>query len=172
LLERADGRLDRLVVGQLVDPDSGVPTYGGWRGRSRRRPFGYRLTDDPDGQLEGMNGNAVLVGRDAFAALGNLSASFRHGFADFDYALRANRVGLQVLLTRAVVGECGRNPSDGSWRDPALPRRERLRLMRSPTGMPPREWLVFAWRHGGVWGLRYVVWDWASLLRRRRRPRA
>jgi GT2 family glycosyltransferase len=168
LLERTEGRVDRLVVGQVVDPLTGEPSYGGWRGRSKRRPFGYRLTDDPDGQVEGMNGNVVLVGGDAFARLGNLSPSFQHGFADFDYALRAGRLGLTVLLSGRPVGECPRNPPAGSWRDLSLPRRERWHLMRAPTGMPPGEWLVFAWRHGGVWGLRYVLWDWASLLRRRR----
>jgi GT2 family glycosyltransferase len=171
LLDRAEGRLDRIVVGQVVDPDSGVPTYGGWRGRTRRRPFGYRLTNDPEGPLEAMNGNVVLIGREAYATVGGLSRSFRHGFADFDYGLRAHALGVPLLLSRRPVGTCARNPSAGGWRDLSLPRRTRLRLMRAPTGMPPREWLVFAWRHGGVWGLRYVRWDWASLLRRHRHGR-
>jgi GT2 family glycosyltransferase len=165
LLERAGGRRDRLVVGQVVDPVSGAPTYGGYRGRTRSRPFGYTLTDDPDGQIEGMNGNAVLVGHDAYARLGGLSPSFRHGFADFDYSLRANRLGIEVLLSLRPVGSCARNPVAGSWKDASLPRRERIRLMCAPTGMPPREWAVFCWRHGGVRGLRYLLWDWTAVLR-------
>ena len=167
LLSRAAGRRDVLVVGQLVDPVSGLPTYGGWRGRSRSRPFGYRLTTDPEGQIEGMNGNVVLVGRAAYELLGGLSTTFRHGFADFDYALRANKAGLAVLLSAGPVGECARNTALGTWRDRSLSRRRRVRLMCAPTGMPPREWLVFCWRHGRLAGLRYFVWDWRSVLRRR-----
>ena len=167
LLERAEGRRDRLIVGTLVDPQSGLPTYGGWRGRTPDRPFGYSLTADPEGQIEAMNGNVILVGRDAFARLGGLSPTFRHGFADFDYGLRANRLGLTVLLGRRPVGETARNPTRGTWRDEALPRRERLRLMRAPTGMPPREWLIFGWRHGGWRGLRYALWDWLRVVRSR-----
>jgi GT2 family glycosyltransferase len=168
LLERTGGRRDRLVVGQVVDPDTGAATYGGWRGRTPRRPFGYTLTTDPEGQLEGMNGNVVLVGHDAYARLGGLSTSFRHGFADFDYALRANRLGLDVLLSRTPVGSCPRNLVTGTWRDESLPRRQRVRLMCSPTGMPPREWAVFCWRHGRFAGFRYLWWDWRLVLRRRR----
>jgi GT2 family glycosyltransferase len=167
LLERTEGCRDRLVAGQVVDPQTGAPTYGGWRGRTRRRPFGYSLTSDPEGQIEAMNGNVVLVGRDAYAVLGGLSETFKHGFADFDYGLRANQLGLTVLLSRRPVGECPRNPVEGTWRDESLSRRERIRLMRGPTGMPPREWLVFCWRHGGIFGLKYAVWDWLRVLRSR-----
>jgi GT2 family glycosyltransferase len=167
LLERTDGRRDRLVVGQIVDPVTGAPTYGGWRGRTRQRPFGYALTTDPEGQIEAFNGNVVLIGRDAYAELGGLSKTFRHGFADFDYGLRANGLGITVLLSRRPVGTCARNDVAGTWRDPSLSRRERIRLMRQPTAMPPREWLVFCWRHGGVPGLRYAVWDWLRVLRSR-----
>jgi GT2 family glycosyltransferase len=167
LLEATQGRRDCLVAGQIVDPETGAPTYGGWRGRTRRRPFGYALTADPDGPIEAMNGNVVLVGRDAYDVLGGLSTSFRHGFADFDYGLRANQLGVPVRLSRRPVGECQRNPVEGTWRDESLPRRQRIRLMRGPTGMPPREWLVFCWRHGRLPGLRYLLWDWLKVLRSR-----
>jgi GT2 family glycosyltransferase len=166
LLERTEGRRDRLVVGVLVDPVTGVTTYGGYRGRTRWRPLSYTLVTEPDDlPVEGMNANAVLVGHDAYRRLGGFSTTFRHGFADFDYALRANSMGIEVLLSLQPVGECARNPVAGTWRDPSLSRRARVRLMCSPKGMPPREWLVFCWRHGGVAGLRYFAWTWVTVLR-------
>src|ERR1700712_1153908 len=49
LLDRADGRTDRLVVGQVVDPVSGLPTYGGWGGRAPPPPLGHPPSPPPPG---------------------------------------------------------------------------------------------------------------------------
>lgn len=166
LLATADGRLDRVVVGQLVDPVSRAVTYGGYRRSSRWRPMSFTQAIDPDdGPLDGMNANAVLVGRDAYRRVGGLSETFTHGMADYDFAIRANRLGIEVLLGDDWVGECARNPVDGTWRDRRLTRRERLRHMLQPTGVPPVEWAIFCWRSGGVAGLPYITQPFRTLIK-------
>jgi GT2 family glycosyltransferase len=166
LLETADGHLDRVVVGQLIDPVSRATTYGGYRRRSRWRPMTFTPALDPeDGPLDGMNANAVLIGAEAYRRLGGLSQTFTHALADYDYAIRANRMGIEVLLSNDWVGECPRNAVEGTWRDGSLTRRERLRLMLGPKGVPPREWATFCWRNGGVAGLPYIASPWLTLIK-------
>jgi GT2 family glycosyltransferase len=166
LLATADGRLDRVVVGQLIDPVTRVVTYGGYRRHSRWRPLSFHQAIDPaDGPLDAMNANAVLVGREAYEVIGGLSETFTHGMADYDFAIRANRLGIEVLLGEEWVGESSRNPVDGTWRDKTLTRRARLRHMLQPTGVPPLEWAIFCWRSGGLASIPYITQPWRTLIR-------
>jgi len=166
LLETAAGRRDRVIVGQLIDPVSRATTYGGYRRQSRWRPMSFWPAIDPaDGPLDGMNANAVLIGCEAYATVGGLSETFTHALADYDFAIRANRRGVEVLLSNDWVGECPRNTVAGTWRDPSLTRRARLRLMLAPKGVPPRQWAVFCWRNGGVAGLPYITSPWITLIK-------
>lgn len=160
---RQDGR--HLVVGTFLDPTSGQFTYGGYLRRSRLRPLTFDAVHNRPGALvDAMNANAVLVGAAAYRELGSFDPAYTHCLADFDYALRARRLGLPVVLSDAPVGECASNRVAGSWRDTTLGRRERVRRMCSPKGLPPKEWARFCWRHGGVAGLPYVLTPWAKLL--------
>lgn len=166
LLATAQGRLDRVVVGQLIDPVTRVVTYGGYRRHSRWRPLTFDKAVDPDdGPLDAMNANAVLVGRDAYRRIGGLSKTFTHGMADYDFAIRANRLGIEVLLGQDWVGYSSRNPVDGTWRDRRLTRRDRLRHMLQPTGVPPLEWAIFCWRSGGIASLPYITQPWRTLIK-------
>ena len=113
-----------------------------------------------------MNANAVLVGKEAHLRLHGFSTTFTHSLADFDYALRATRSGLPVLSELdEVVGECPRNRVTVSWQDRSLSRSVRLRKMRSPKGLPPRQWAAFCWRHARLAGVPYILSPWVSVLR-------
>ncbi len=152
-----------LVVGAICDPDSGQGTYGGVVRTSRWHPFHYRLVS-PTGtpaRCDTMNGNCVLIPRDVARLVGNLEPAFRHAIGDTDYGLRARARGCSLWLTPGFVGTCRRNPAaEGAWHK-SLPLRERWRKVCSPKGLPPREFLVFARRHGGLlwpafWALPYL----------------
>ncbi len=149
-----------ILVGTTVDPCTGEPTYGGVVRASRWHPFRFRRVDPSDDmqRVDTMNGNCVLIPREVARLAGNLEPTFSHTFGDFDYGLRASRLGCTVWVVPGVVGTCARNPIAGTWQDRSLPLRARLRKVLSPKGIPPREWLVFTRRHGGrLWPIYWVA---------------
>lgn len=52
------------------------------------------------------NANILLVASEVVDRIGFLCEDYQHGLADFDYAIRANRKGIPVLLTAGYCGAC------------------------------------------------------------------
>lgn len=129
-----------VIVGSTADPDSGRPTYGGYRGDKMVEPTGVIQT------CERMNGNIVLVPRAVFNVVGNLSPDFTHIYGDMDYGYRARKAGFEIWVAPGFVGKCRRNHCP-SWADPSVPFWRRWRSVHSPTAYPPRESYLFCKRH-------------------------
>jgi GT2 family glycosyltransferase len=115
------------------------------------------------------HGNLVLVSRRASWAVGPIDGSFSHAQADFDYALRARRVGLSNILASGTFGTCVRDASPAPWLDLDAPAATRLRILFGRKGLPPRSAARYLQRHGGpfwpvFWVAPYVKMI-ASLLR-------
>ncbi len=145
-----------IVVGSCRDAVTGSRTYGGEIRRSHHPAQTVALV--PEGvetkRCDTFNGNCVLVTREAFRVVGPLR-SFKHAIADTDYGLRATRMGIPILLAPGYLATCQRNPVEGSWRDLALPRRQRLSLLVSCKGLPPSDWWRFLWGNAGLRALLY-----------------
>jgi GT2 family glycosyltransferase len=166
-----------IVVGSTRDPATGALTYGGWSrgpwhapGRLERVPPG----DEPR-RCDTLNGNVVLVPRDALERVGGLDPVFTHSMGDLDLGLRATRAGCSLWVAPGWVGECVENVGRGMWVDRSLEPRERWKRLLGPKGLPPREWLTFTARHyGPFWPLHfawpYVKVGWAALRRRSPAP--
>lgn len=153
-----DGR-DGIIVGAICDPETGRHTYGGVVRISKRHPLGFQLVEPGDEPLrcDTMNGNCVLIPRSVAQVVGNMSPEFTHWIGDTDYCLRARSKGISSWVTPGYVGTCRSNTDGCRWADPSLSLRERLKLLYSPKGLPPREWVVFARRHG------HSIWPWLWL---------
>jgi GT2 family glycosyltransferase len=175
----ASGERATILVGSLRVAANGTLTYGGVVRSSRYHPLKFRHVMPADVPLpcDTFNGNCVLISRLAAARVGNLSRAFTHGIADFDYGLRAIRLGCSVWVAPGFVGTCPRNALAGTWEDAGLSLDERWRSVAHPKGLPPAEYRRYAARHGGLlwpvyWGLPYArllltgMWDRPS----RRRP--
>jgi GT2 family glycosyltransferase/glycosyltransferase involved in cell wall biosynthesis len=140
-----------VVVGSTRDPQTGATTYGGVQRTSRLRRMAFALvapTDTPQ-SCDTMNGNVVLIPRSVYSVIGNMDERFTHAGGDTDYGLRARSAGCQVFLAPGHVGTCSVNPRAGTFRDETLSRRERLRRVASPKGLPVAEWAALCRRHGG-----------------------
>lgn len=149
-----------IVVGSTRDPRTGALTYGGVVRASRFHPLKYRLlpSGGPPQPCHTMNGNCVLIPRAATALAGNLSPEFRHSMGDFDYGLRARRAGCGIWVAPGTVGTCARNSVAGGFRDPSRSLRHRWRAVLGQKGLPPRQYLVYARRHGGpLWPLYWAL---------------
>lgn len=141
-----------IVVGSTRSPLTDEHTYGGMMKRVHWASMRFEKIPPHDALpivCDAMNGNIVLIPRAVAEKVGNLEIRFRHQFGDLDYALRARRFGFQVLVAPGYLGECASNSCAGTWRDSSLPLRRRWKHLMSPKGVPPREWLLFTFRHYG-----------------------
>ena len=140
-----------IVVGALRDPVTGALTYSGVRrpGRHPRRTTLVRPGKDPI-RVETFNGNVVLVPHELARRIGGIDGGFAHGAADFDYGLRAARMGVRSLLAPMTVGVCARDHPVPPWLLQDLPLRDRLAELLGPKGVPPRSSARFLRRHGGA----------------------
>lgn len=147
-----DGNRAKIVAGGTRDPDTGQFTYGGvvrinrvlWKSFRRIAP-----TDKPV-RCEATNGNCVLIPREVVRRVGVLDPIFQHRWGDHDYCFRACNAGCEVWLTAGYVGSCRWNLTDGTWRDPAVPLVKRYRLLWAPSGLQPKDYLVYVRRHRGL----------------------
>lgn len=158
---------EAIVVGAICDPVSGQTTYGGARYVSPRlRPF--LATVVHPGQMpqdvDVVNGNVVLIPDGIARKLGNLDPVFEHGMGDTDYAMRARKLGIRILLTAGYVGGCSRNSPKGTHRDKALPWRQRVSQLFSRKGLPWRSWLTMCWRHGGMLWPVHFLWGYSKVI--------
>ena len=166
-----------VVAGYTVDPTTRRPSYGG-ADRVDWHPLRFRLTTPADGRAvatDTFNGNVVLVPRRVYQALGGIDGGFEHAFADFDYGLRARKLGFEVVVAGAPVGECRRN-THAPWRDASLSLVDRFRLLLGPKGVPIGSSARYLRRHGGrLWpiyfGATYVKATTDHVRTRIRGPR-
>jgi GT2 family glycosyltransferase len=137
-----------VVTGALRDPDGGSTTYTGLR-RAGRRPLQLeRIEPTADTQtVDAFNGNFVLVPRRVYLTVGTIDGRFEHAYGDIDYGFRVSRAGFRSVLAPGYFGSCTRNLLVGTWRDAAVPRSERLRLLLGPKAMPIRPHVRFLRRH-------------------------
>ena len=136
-----------IIAASIKDPERGQLIYGGVKRMHHWRPLKFTLI--PPGEkpipVETMNGNCVLIPDSTAQRVGNLDKAFTHGMGDFDYGLRAHKLGYQVYLSPGYYGECQQNHAIDTH-DPFF---ERWKKLLSPRGLPPREWAVFARRYAG-----------------------
>ena len=149
----------QIVVGTLVDPDTGVPTYGGVE-RADWHPLRFRLVAPTDGEprpVSTFNGNVVLVARAVYRRVGGIDGGFSHAYADIDYGLRAGGLGIHAVVSGTPVGTCPRGPG-APWRDTSLPLTTRYRLMLSRKGVPIGSSARYLRRHGGrLWPVYFLA---------------
>jgi GT2 family glycosyltransferase len=162
LLQTACSSAPAIAVGPVADPVTNQVTYTGLR-RVDRHPMHFHpvLPTPQVSVVDTFNGNVVLIPRQIYMAVGGIDGGFRHAVADFDYALRARRLGFKALLAPLVVGACGRRDFVGSWRDPSLDPISRWRRALGPKGIPPRATARYLRRHGGrLW---WAYWSFPYL---------
>jgi len=150
-----NGQRPAIVVGATYDPETGVTTYGG-RKRTSWHPLRFaKVIPDIKKAIpcETMNGNVVLIPAAVVSIVGNIEARFTHQMGDTDYGLRASRAGVNIWLCPGFVGSCKLNTKKYSWKDPSHSLFERMRIVNTPVGLPYREYLFYAYRHGGVLGI-------------------
>ncbi len=162
-----------ILVGSTRDSTTGALTYGGVVRSSRVHPMKFKLVPPADHpqECETINGNCVLIPREAAALVKNLSSEFRHAIGDFDYGLRARKLGCRIYVAPGFYGTCSTNSDAGTFRDRTKPLSSRWKHLTSNKGLPPGEYLIYVRRHGGplwpiFWAMPYVRTVVSSVFRR------
>ena len=94
------------VTCELGHPDR--ISYGGvvWtckalaRGRKILEPIGTPQ------ECDATNANILLVSSEVYNELGILFEGYSHGYADYDYSMKAKKKGFPLLLSTKILGEC------------------------------------------------------------------
>lgn len=134
-----------IIVGATESTDHSEITYGG-RLKDGKIPI-------PNGRLvkvNHFNGNIVLIPQAVYSVLGNLDPYFTHSKGDFDYGLRAKKVGIDIYQAGEVLGECDAHPTLDKWCNPNVPLSQRWKMLNRPNGMPPKETFHLEKKHVGL----------------------
>lgn len=84
-----------------------IMTYGGDVWINRLTGKTKRLLPGNKPQMCDMtNANILLVSSKVVDKVGMLSEDYKHGMADYDYAIRARKAGIPVLITANFCGAC------------------------------------------------------------------
>ncbi len=133
-----DNQSGVIVVGAMIDGETGLLTYGGLK-RKAYRPLVYLDRVKPKGKpqfVDTLNMNLALISRSCLANNEFIRSGFTHSLADFDFGLRASKNKTRVVLAPSILGECSRNQITGTWQDANLTFSQRWTLIFQPKGLP------------------------------------
>lgn len=141
-----------IVVGSTKSKIDNKITYGGVMQNDKLRRVKYDVVE-PSKEIktcDTMNGNCVLISKEAVLKVGNLDYRYEHGMGDYDYGIRARNKNIDIYIAEDYVGYCERNKIKGTWKDTSLTRGERFKLVRRPTGLPIKSWFIYTMKYAGV----------------------
>jgi len=133
-----------IVAGCTKSEKSQNFTYGGYNSSTPTIPNGQFQ------QCEYSNGNILLISKQVFAKNGNLDPIFHHALGDFDYTLRAKKIGIEIVISPSWSGYCENHKDQPNWikENNVL---IRLKNLYAPlSGCSPKELFIFEFRHNGL----------------------
>lgn len=140
------GSDESIIVG-ACQSITGKVTYSGYRSLTKK------VLLEPSGELQlcdYFNGNVVLISSQVFSQVGFLDPIFHHGQGDFDYGLRAKKLGINSFVSSQYVGVCERNTDLPRWCNPELSLSTRWKSFKSPLGGRPKSTLIFQKKYIGL----------------------
>lgn len=148
LIEQNQKQADSVTVGATCN-NKKMHSYGAIKYLSG---ISYEKVSIKDWGLpaDTFNANCVLIPHDVFANVGIMDEHYVHSLGDFDYGLQIKHKGYKIYSSRIYVGMCENNAVEGTWKDTALNRKERMRLMESVKGAPTAQWFYFLKKNFGL----------------------
>ncbi len=136
-----------IICGTTKSLSTQNATYGAFK----RKLYKLIIPNGEYQQGDYCNGNCVLIPRNVFKRVGNLDSNFQHALGDFDYGLRAQKIGIEVRVAPEFVGFCESHEIKPKWRSSSFDVNERFKNLYSPvSGCSPPEFFVFEKRHNGI----------------------
>jgi len=136
-----------LVCGSTCSSINRQITYGGFKKKPDR-------LIEPNGEFQTcdyLNGNCVLISKKIFEIVGNLDPIFQHALGDFDYGLRAKKMGIALYVAPKFIGVCESHTEVPTWMSASVKIKERIKnLYSASSGCYPPEFFVYDKRHNGL----------------------
>lgn len=160
----------QLLLAGAVQSHAGYVTYSGKKIMSKFQPLKFvDLIPNGDFQVcDTFNGNIVLVDRKTDECLGGFPKQYIHNRADLAYGLESKKSKVTPLLAPRSIGICEANSGKGDFMDRDLSKLQRLSLILTPKGIPPKEWFRFCFRYGGYLAPAYFVVPYIKFLFKRK----
>jgi len=133
----------QIIVGATCSKRNTL-TYSGFVFRNKRL-----LPNGKWQKCDFFNGNIVLIPSYVYHRVGKLDDHFRHALGDFDYGMRAHKLGFTHVLSPRCLGYCEHHETIPVWRDHTVALNIRLKNLYSPLGNNPFEFFIFDLRHKG-----------------------
>lgn len=135
-----------IIVGSTESiKNANIVTYGG---RDKYFKLIYPSGSKPI-EATTFNGNIVLIPNYVYEIVGKNDPFFHHSLGDFDYGLRATRLGIRTYISSGTFGFCEDHDSLPTWCNPRKTFIQRYKSFRTPLGQNPEEFFVFEKRHAG-----------------------
>ena len=145
-----------IVVGATKHLDK--ITYGGRDNLSKE----IKTPNGEPQEIKYMNGNCVLIPYKAINDIGLLSKKFSHSLGDIEYGLRARKSNYKLFLSSKIIGNCENN--NKPWYK-IKPFKERYKQMKSPKGVPFKEYIYFNRKYFGLIAvIKFLIATFVALL--------
>lgn len=158
LLQKCDEK-EIILAGSTVDRDTKMLTYGGVKVLNKYKPLNYTLVEPGDElkECDTMNGNCVIISSEVVDSIGIIDEKYHHSYGDYDYGLRAKKVGAKLYVYNGIVGTCSRNSLKGTINDDSLSVRQKLKLLKSPKGFHYSSWIRYCRKYTKISFIYYSV---------------
>lgn len=148
MLRQSHEKHGAVVVGVTCD-DNGKYSYGAIQ-YTRGISYVGRGIEYSDLNCDTFNANCVLIPWKHFEKSGGMDPHYVHGMGDFDFGLTLKRNGAEIYPSQEYIGICNPNSSKNSWKDPSVPRIQRLKKKESIKGLPAGIWFYFIKKNFGI----------------------
>jgi GT2 family glycosyltransferase len=122
-----------------------IITYGGYKNN-----IGLLKPINKPQNCDCFNGNVVLFPKYVYKKVGMNDPFFHHALGDFDYGLRAKKIGINSIVASGLIGECDNHETFSTWCNPQMPFFKRWKAFRTPLGQNPEEFFIYEKRHHGL----------------------
>ena len=119
------------IVGTTLGQENDEITYGG-----RDKDNKIVVPSKEMNKCMWANWNCFLIGREVVESIGLIDGKYEHSYGDFDYSYRMHKKNIPIYVAVKPVGRCDNNSIRGTYQDVALDRRNRMKNLFSPKGLP------------------------------------
>lgn len=134
-----------IYIGSVRSPNTNYFTYGG---RILVNKWTYETKKIiPDGTIHSCqfgNANIMCVHQKVVEKIGILSNKYIHKVADFDYTLKATKIGIPVLVCSDYCGYCEINQDLPD--NIKMNLKDRIKHLKDPKGIAIKDYLFYMWR--------------------------
>ena len=135
------------IVGSTLSKKDGSLTYGGRNNLNSNKPI---MPEKSLVKCIYANWNCFLIDKNVVNQVGSIDGKYQHGYGDYDYSLRMKKKGIPIYVANKIVGYCEKNSKVGTFRDINLRRRQRLKGLLSPKGIPLYSFFRYYIKNEGI----------------------